>query len=389
MPPTVSLIAPDVNGSNFNSLNPYTFSITYSDKVAVNRESVWEAGIEVRPPAGSLLYADLVSITSSGPTDSQGDAPRETATYQLTPPGGSWGTAPAGSYTVILAGAPVTDLAGNPVVTSTAGSFSDRIRIPRLVVFTQPPDSVNVGSPFSLTVGLEDSQGNVVTRFNRSLSITLSTNPGGATLGGTLTTTASGGVAIFSGLTLNQPGAGYKLQVSGAGLHTTTASFDVTNDEILYIGGPPGPEVVSTPRLEKRGRLDQITVLYSTMMDPATVTALPNYTLVDACPDHEFGNRNDRVVPLKSATENAYGDAVRLTLKRTVNLEDSFLLILNSQRPSGLQGLNGWFLNGRGKYAPSWNEVLFLGKPPRNATDPSFPAKAAQLMTPWPMNAPT
>src|SRR5262249_49613941 len=88
MPPTVSLSAPDVNGSNFDPLNPYTFSITYSDTDGVDRASIWGAGVEVRPPVGSLLYANLVSITPSGPADPRGDAPRETATYQLTPPGG-------------------------------------------------------------------------------------------------------------------------------------------------------------------------------------------------------------------------------------------------------------------------------------------------------------
>jgi hypothetical protein len=388
MPPTVLLSAPDVNGSNFDSLNPYTFSITYSDTDGVDRSSIWGAGIEVRPPVGSLLYAKPVSITPSGPIDSRGDAPRETATYQLTPPGGSWGTAPPGSYAVIVAGAPVTDVAGNPMVTGTAGTFSVRIGVRRLVVFAQPPGLVGVGSPFSLTVGMEDRHGNIVTRFHGSLSISMGSNPGGATLGGTLTANASGGVALFSGLTLNRPDAGYTLEVSGAGLHATTARFDAANGPIAYFDGPPGPRVVSTPALQKRGRLDEITLLYSTTMDPTTVTALKNYTLVDAGPDHEFGNKDDRAVPLKSATENAFGDEVTLALKRTVKPSDSFLLILNSQQPTGLRDSKGWLLNSWGPYATSWNEVLFLGRPPRDASDPSFQAMAGQLIEPWTLSAP-
>jgi hypothetical protein len=226
MPPTASLDAPNVNGSNADSLNPFTFSITYSDDVAVNRMSVWDAGVEVQPPVGRPLNTYPVSVTPSGRANSQGDAPRETATYHLTPPGGSWGTAPAGSYSVILAGPPATDLAGNPVLASTVGCFLVRINIPRLVVFGQPPDLVTVGSPFRLTVALEDGQGSVMTSFDGSLSVALSTNPGGATLGGTLTATTSGGVAVFSGLTLNEPADGYRLQVSGAGLVATTVSVD-------------------------------------------------------------------------------------------------------------------------------------------------------------------
>jgi hypothetical protein len=382
MRPTVSLSAPEINGSNFESLNPYTFSITYSDMAGVNQASIWDAGVEVRPPVGSLLSANLMSITPSGPTDSRGNAPRETATYQLTPPGGSWGTAPAGSYAVILAETPVIDLAGNPVVTSTAGTFSVRIGVRRLVVFAQPPGYISVGSPFGLTVGLEDRRGNLVTSFHGPLSISLSANPGGATLGGTLTANASDGAALFSGLTLNQPGEGYTLQVSGAGLHTTTARFDATDDQLYWFEWPPGPKVVSTPALQDRGGLDQITVLYSTTMDPATVTALQNYTLVDAGPDHEFGTRDDRKVPLKGATENAFGDAVTLTLKGTVKPRDSFLLIFNAQQPSGLRDSSGRFLNAWGDSAASWNEILFFGRPSRNATDPFFQALAAQLMAP-------
>ena len=54
-------------------------------------------------------------------------------------------------------------------------------------------------------------------------------NPGGATLGGTLTVTAQNGSASFSDLTLDQPGTGYTLSLSSSGLTgATTSAFDVT-----------------------------------------------------------------------------------------------------------------------------------------------------------------
>ena len=40
------------------------------------------------------------------------------------------------------------------------------------------------------------------TNFSGSVAVALSNNPGGATLGGTLTVTAQDGVATFSDLTL-------------------------------------------------------------------------------------------------------------------------------------------------------------------------------------------
>ena len=64
---------------------------------------------------------------------------------------------------------------------------------------------------FGLVVAAEDPFGNVDPNFSGSVTVALSNNPGGATLGGTLTVTAQNGVATFSGLTLNQPGIGYTL----------------------------------------------------------------------------------------------------------------------------------------------------------------------------------
>ena len=74
------------------------------------------------------------------------------------------------------------------------------------------------GSGFGLTVEAEDSSGNLVTSFNGTVTVALASNPGGATLGGTLTVTASAGVATFSGLTLTKAASGYTLAVTSSGL---------------------------------------------------------------------------------------------------------------------------------------------------------------------------
>ena len=89
---------------------------------------------------------------------------------------------------------------------------------PALVVTVQPPASVAAGSPFGLTVQAEDSSGNLNTSFDGFATSALATNPGGAILGGTLSVKATGGVATFSGLTLNEPGIGDTLQVFTSGL---------------------------------------------------------------------------------------------------------------------------------------------------------------------------
>jgi hypothetical protein len=105
-----------------------------------------------------------------------------------------------------------------------------------LVVTTQPPASVTAGSPFGLTVTAEDSSGTVDTSFSGTVTVTLFNNPGGATLGGTLSVMAQSGVATFSDLTLDKVGTGYTLLVSGDGVASaSTDPFDVTAAEATQL----------------------------------------------------------------------------------------------------------------------------------------------------------
>ena len=93
-----------------------------------------------------------------------------------------------------------------------------------LAVTQQPPASVRAGTSFGLTVQAEDSSGNLDSSFNGSVTVALANNPGGATLGGMLSATASNGVATFSDLTLTTAATGYTLEISGMGVDSTTTS---------------------------------------------------------------------------------------------------------------------------------------------------------------------
>jgi streptogramin lyase len=119
-----------------------------------------------------------------------------------------------------------------------------------LVVTQQPPSSVTAGSPFGLTVEAEDSSGNLVTSFNGSVTAVLADYPGGATLGGTLTVTASGGVATFSGLTLNKAGSGYTLvattSVLGEGVTNAMSVTPAAASQLVITQEPPSTVKVNT-----------------------------------------------------------------------------------------------------------------------------------------------
>ena len=72
-----------------------------------------------------------------------------------------------------------------------------------------PSENLLSGSPFSLTVNAEDPYGNVDSSFSwHDVTLALASNPGGATLGGTLTTYAYNGVATFSDRRSASPAAG-------------------------------------------------------------------------------------------------------------------------------------------------------------------------------------
>ena len=119
-----------------------------------------------------------------------------------------------------------------------------------LVTTQQPPASVTAGTPFGLTVEAEDSSGNLVTSFNGMVTVALASNPGGATLGGTLTVTASAGVATFSGLTLTKAASGYTLAATSSGLgQGVTSAMTVTPSsptQLMITQQPPGTVKVNS-----------------------------------------------------------------------------------------------------------------------------------------------
>jgi hypothetical protein len=99
----------------------------------------------------------------------------------------------------------------------------------QLVVAVQPPASVLVNQAFGLTVAVVDASGNLVSSFNGSVTVALAGKPGGGKLHGTLTVTASNGVATFSGLTLTKVRQGDILRLTASGLTpASTRTFKVS-----------------------------------------------------------------------------------------------------------------------------------------------------------------
>ena len=148
-------------------------------------------------------------------------------------------TATVNDGVAVFSGLTLKDAAQGVTITATATGLTSTTTQPfnvtlgatQLVVTTeppQPPGSVAVGTTFTMVVSAKDGLGNIDTTYDGSITLTLSSNPGGATLGGTVEIGATNGIATFSDLTLNEPGDGYTILAAANGLTSaTTAGFDV------------------------------------------------------------------------------------------------------------------------------------------------------------------
>ena len=152
-------------------------------------------------PAGATLNGTIAVQASKG-----------TATFSsLTLNGAGQG------YTLQVSGDGPSDAVTQSINVTPASAT-------QLVVTSQPLGPVTAGSAFSLTVAAEDAYGNVNPNVSGSVTVALASNPGGATLSGTLTIPFAAGKAMFTGLTLNKAGAGYVIQATTSGLTATNTT---------------------------------------------------------------------------------------------------------------------------------------------------------------------
>ena len=99
----------------------------------------------------------------------------------------------------------------------------------RLVFSQQPAPGVAGDVLPEVDVSVEDYSGTPVTTFDTAVTISLGTNPSGATLSGTPTITPTNGVAKFLDLRINRSASGYRLTATSTDLPAVSSSgFTVT-----------------------------------------------------------------------------------------------------------------------------------------------------------------
>jgi YD repeat-containing protein len=176
-----------------------------------------------------------------------------------------------------------TRTSGDALTTGDSAAFSVNPGAATALAFTTQPGNTTPASaiPGPPTVAVRDSQGNTVTSSMASITVTIGTNPGGGTLGGTAVRNAVGGIASFSNLSIDSAGTGYTLTAASPGLTgATSAPFDaVTHSSgagITYIHDRLGRlvGVVQAGGEAAVYRYDAVGNLLSIARYPATQTSV-------------------------------------------------------------------------------------------------------------------
>ena len=119
-------------------------------------------------------------------------------------------------------------LAGSPLTINAIGTSGAATQ---LTIGTQPTNAVaGVAISPPIVIVAKDASNNPVPSFVGNVTLAFGANPGGSTLGGTVTVAAVAGIATFSTINLNKAGVGYTLVASSGALTTaTTNTFNITN----------------------------------------------------------------------------------------------------------------------------------------------------------------
>ena len=112
------------------------------------------------------------------------------------------------------------------------------------LILTVEPTSATATEAIApaIEVSALDGSGNLATGYTGDVTLTIGTNPGAGTLFGTATVQANGGVAVFSGLSIDKTGDGYTLAATASGLTgAASAPFDIAVGAATQLTFTVGP----------------------------------------------------------------------------------------------------------------------------------------------------
>ena len=180
--------------------------------------------VDLENSAGTLLSSDTSSVTLTIATGPAGAAIGGTATVAAVGGVATFGTlsfATAGTYTLTASDGSDTAATSTPF-TITAPAVNK-------LAFAQEPVSTTTTMMLApVKVDVENSAGMLLNTDASHVSLAVATGPAGATLGGTTTVTAIGGVATFSNLSLPTAGTYTLIATDGTNTSATSTSFTIS-----------------------------------------------------------------------------------------------------------------------------------------------------------------
>ena len=185
------------------------------------------------------------------------------------------------------------------------------------VAFISQPSTVNVGAAITpaVQVAIQDASGNTVTSSTAMVSLAIAANPGGATLGGTVSMAAVSGVATFNNLSLNNAGTGYTLRATSTGLTAATSTaFNVQARVATPVITPDGGSYTGPVWVQIASATTGITIRYT------TDGSAPNGTSpIYSAPFQITGTRTVRAFATRSGFADSAGVTVTLTINGTTS----------------------------------------------------------------------
>lgn len=144
---TVDTAAPSATATTPPVTTPgaasYSFTVQFDDSKNVDWSSFGNANVTVTGPGGFSHLAGLVGMSTDG------NGPSITATYRITPPGGTWDYTDNGTYAILLNSGQVHDIAGNSAAAGTLTTF--QLSIPPLAPDLLPASDSGLSSSDNVT----------------------------------------------------------------------------------------------------------------------------------------------------------------------------------------------------------------------------------------------
>lgn len=139
-------------------------------------------------------------------------------------------TKAAAGYTLVASSGGLAPATTNP--------FDVIAGVPAQLAFAVGPPPTVAAMPIAppLQVAVQDAFGNFVPTASKTVTMSFGSNPGSATLGGTLVQATVAGVATFGDLTINKSGTGFTLLASSPGLsNVLSGAFNVLPSETALV----------------------------------------------------------------------------------------------------------------------------------------------------------